>query len=258
LLNSDKFQEWITENKQILFCLSILKVGKTIIISIIIDDLCTKFQNDADIGIVYLYCNFRRQHEQTPADLLASLLKQLVQEQSIPESMTCLYERHKGKRTRPSFNEISKALHSVMANHSKTFITIDALDKCEISDRDRKKFLLEIFNLRIKIGTNLFAIIQFIPKITKKFERNILLKIRASKEDVRKYLDNHILRLPLFVSRSLDLQKEIKTEIIKIVNSKYASSHTIIIDQIQLTFFQISSRTALSELANRKEIAKNY
>jgi hypothetical protein len=55
LLNSDEFQEWLTTNKQTLFCPGIPGAGKTMITSIVIDDLYTKFQNDASVGMAYLY-----------------------------------------------------------------------------------------------------------------------------------------------------------------------------------------------------------
>jgi hypothetical protein len=78
--------------------------------------LYTKFQDNTSIGIAYLYCNFRRQHEQKPADLLVSLLKQLIQQRpSVPENVKSLYHRHMDKRTRPSLEEISKVLHSIVA-----------------------------------------------------------------------------------------------------------------------------------------------
>ena len=55
------------------------------------------------------------------------------------------------------------------------------------------------------------------PEVTKKFEGSITLEIRASEEDVRRYLDGHMFRLPGFVSRSTDLQEEIKTGIVLLV-----------------------------------------
>jgi hypothetical protein len=54
--------------------------------AIVVDDLYTRFQSDASIGIAYLYCDTQRQHEQKIEDLLATLLKQLAQKQSsIPD-----------------------------------------------------------------------------------------------------------------------------------------------------------------------------
>ena len=48
------------------------------ITSIVVDNLCTRFENDGNVGIAYLFRNFRQQQDQKPADLLASLLGQLV------------------------------------------------------------------------------------------------------------------------------------------------------------------------------------
>jgi hypothetical protein len=231
LLDSDQFLEWLTKDKQTLFCPGMPGAGKTIITSIVVDHLYTKFQNNSDVGIAYLYCNFRYQQEQKPADLLASLLKQLVQEQpSVPESIKSLYKRHKNESTRPSFDEISTTLHSVVADYSRTFIIIDALDEYQISDGGRRWFLSEIFNLQAKTGASFFATSRFIPEIAKEFEGSISLEIRARDEDVRRYLNGHMSQLPSFISRSPDLQDEIKTNIIKAVDGMYVSSHAIIED----------------------------
>jgi predicted ATPase len=222
LLKSNEFQEWVKQSNQTLFCPGIPGAGKTIITSIVVEDLCTRFQNDTSIGIAYVYCNFRLQQEQKPEDLLASLLKQLVQEK--PATPTCvksLYERHKSKRTRPLFEEISKALQSVVADYSKVFIIIDALDECQVSDGGRRRLLSEIFNIQAKTGASLFATSRFIPEIMKEFEESISLEIRASDKDIQRYLDGHMLELPSFVVRNHDLQEEIKTEITKAVDGMY-------------------------------------
>jgi len=201
LLNSHKFQEWLTTNMQTLFCLGMLGASKTMIASIVVDHLCTRFQSDACVGIAYIYCNFRRQYEQKPADLLASLLKQLVQEQSsVPESVKSLYQRHESKRTRPSFGEISKVLHSVVAEYSRMFIIIDALDECQVLNGGRRQFLSEIFSLQTKTRANLFTTSRFIPEITNDFQGSISLEIRASDQDMqeisgRSYIATTVIRL---------------------------------------------------------------
>ncbi|KAH7012983.1 nucleoside phosphorylase domain-containing protein [Ilyonectria destructans] len=103
LLDSPTFQTWLNTDKQTLFCPGIPGAGKTILTSIVIDHLSTRFPKGSNVGIAYLYCNFRRQHEQTIEHFLASLLKQLVQElSSIPKGVKRLYDRHKDKSTRAS------------------------------------------------------------------------------------------------------------------------------------------------------------
>jgi hypothetical protein len=129
-----------------------------------------------------------------------------------------LYDHHKNKQTRASFDEISKTLHSVVSSYSRAFIIVDALDECQISNHDCKRFLSEIFILQAKTGANLFATSRFIPEITKEFEGSVSLEIRASNQDVQRYLDGHMLRLPSFVLHRLDLQEEIKTKIVEAVD----------------------------------------
>lgn len=110
LLESAEFQEWLKIEKKTLFCPGIPGAGKTIVTAIAIDDLNTRVQNDPTVGIAYLYCNFRRRGKQKAEDLLASVLKQLSQERSsLPDSVKALYDHPKDKRTRPSFDEVSRA-----------------------------------------------------------------------------------------------------------------------------------------------------
>jgi hypothetical protein len=148
LLQSTQFQQWLAQSNQTLFCPGIPGAGKTILTSLVVCYLHNKFGNDPTIGIAYLYCNFRQQHEQKSTNLIVSLLKQLVQEQpSIPEIIKKLYNLHKPKQTRPLPNEFLSALHHVTASYSRTFFIIDALDECQVSHEGRDMFLREIFNL---------------------------------------------------------------------------------------------------------------
>lgn len=232
LLDSDEFQRWLNKSRQTLFCPGIPGAGKTMITSIVVDHLNTKFENDISVGVAFLYCNFRRHQVQKPVDLIMSLLKQLAQGRpSVPENVKSLYEKHKDKRTTPSFDEILETLHSVIDNYSRTFIIVDALDECQASGGGRKRVLLEIFSLQAKTGANLFATSRFVPEIMNEFEGSISLEIRASDKDVQRYLDGHMLDLPSFVMRSHDLQEKIKTEIIKAVDGMCVLSYAIIQDQ---------------------------
>jgi hypothetical protein len=105
--------------------------------------------------------------------------------------------------------------------YSRVFIFIDALDECQIAYRT--KLLSELFNLQATCGANLFATSRSIPDITARFHESISLQIRASEDDVRRYLDSHILHLPSVIQRSPDLQEEVKIEILKAVDGMYVS-----------------------------------
>ena len=195
-LASPEYQAWRDGDKQALFCPGIPGAGKTIITAIVIDDLQEQFRGNQSIGIAYIYCNFRRQHEQRADDLLVSLLKQLTHRcSSFPQSVEDLYNRHKKDRTRPSFNEISKTLLSLATEYSRIFIAVDALDECEDSSRDR--MLAEIFALRsrIKISMNIIATSRMNDTIRRRFDGFQLLEIYARDEDIQNYVAMQTKRL---------------------------------------------------------------
>ena len=222
LLHTTEFNTWLDQRNKTLFCSGIPGVGKTILTSIIVDYLCSKYRTNFSVGIAYLYCNFQQQQQQKPEDLLLSLLKQLVQKRApVPESVKTLYECHNRERTRPSFNEILEALKSVAAQYSRALIIVDALDECGISSSERQKFLTAIFNLQDKTKANLFATSRVNDNIAKLFEGALSLHIHARDEDVESYLDGQISLLPSDIVDDA-LRGTIKKEIIRAVDGMYA------------------------------------
>jgi hypothetical protein len=219
-LDSKEFKTWVEADKQILFCPGIPGAGKTILTSIVIEQLINRAENDKTIGVAYIYCNFRRKDDQTTENLLASLLKQLSQSRrSLPQAVTALYDRHSKNRTRPSCDELSKALQSVADLYLKAFIIVDALDELHADGRTR--FLSEILGLQNRSTASVFATSRPIPEITKSFNGSSLREIRANEQDVRTYIDGHLSKLPSFVGQNLNLQEEIKTKIAEVVDGMY-------------------------------------
>ncbi|KAI1426617.1 ankyrin repeat-containing domain protein [Xylaria sp. FL1777] len=212
LLNSTEFQLWMINDNHTLFCPGIPGAGKTILTSVVVDNLHAQFDDNLDVGIAHLYCNFRRADDQKAEDLLASLLKQLVQQRcSLPDTIISLYNLHRKKREKPTFDEILSTLRSIVDMYSRVFIVIDALDECPAYTSSR--LLSEIFILQTACAANIFATSRFIPEIMERFKYGTSLEIRASKQDICAYIDGHMLHLPSFVKRSCELQEEIKTEI---------------------------------------------
>jgi hypothetical protein len=218
LLNSDEFKTWLDGTEKTLFCPGIPGAGKTMLTAIAVEHLQATFENDARVGIAFFYYNFRRQQEQKPVDLIASLLKQLVQQQpSTHESVETLYRRHGVSQTRPSLDEISNTLRSVIAVYSRTYILVDALDECATPNQ----VLDKLFDLQGGTSTSLFATSRHSPEIEKYFDKNVRCEIRASDEDVRRYLNGDMVRLPRCVLQSPSLQETIGTEITKGVDGMY-------------------------------------
>ncbi|CAG9986795.1 unnamed protein product [Clonostachys byssicola] len=222
LLDSEEFCAWVEGKGQGLFCPGIPGAGKTILAAIVVDDLCARFQNKSETCVVFVFCNFRRHPEQRFEDLLATLLKQMIQQQpSIPDDIKQFYSRHKKRRTRFSAEELSRMLQATTKLFSRIFIVIDALDECQKTNGCRKSFIDDMFNLRANHGINLFTTSRFVPEILDAFKIHTSLEIRAHGDDVRRYLSGCMPQLPAFVYRDPSLQDEIKDGIVDSVDGMF-------------------------------------
>ncbi|KAK2744436.1 hypothetical protein FQN55_006763 [Onygenales sp. PD_40] len=212
-LRSRRFQMWRNSKKQTLFCPGIPGSGKSVITSIVIQELIENLEHSGDIGIAYAYCNFQQRYNDT--DLLASLIKQLIQGQrSLPDNVQSLHRTHQRTQTGPSFGEMSTVFQSVAALYSRVFIFIDALDEYQVSATSREKFLEVMFDLQDKHGANLFVTSRFVPDITEAFSASTWLPIEANNQDVEAYVEGHMQGVPSHPCSSEPLLDELKTAIL--------------------------------------------
>ncbi|KAJ6051209.1 hypothetical protein N7499_010572 [Penicillium canescens] len=249
LLESPEFQAWISTPKATLFCPGIPGAGKTIMAAAVIEELNDLHGNNSDVGIAYFYCNYHRPDEEKPANLLASLLRQLAQGQStLPDSLKTLHDQHRRTGTRPTLAEISKALNSVASRLSQLFIVLDALDECEISPLSRDKVLDVIFDLQSKYNLNILATSRFLPDIVERFTGKPSREISASSHDVKRYLEENVASLPRCVLTNPELQKEIITGIIATVDGMFLLAK-LYLDSLIGKKSPKAIRTALAKLS---------
>ncbi|KAI1110175.1 hypothetical protein F5Y14DRAFT_371523 [Nemania sp. NC0429] len=222
LLASDEYQRWVKTEKEALFCPGIPGAGKTIISSIVVDDLLDRQRADESIGVCYVFFNFRRNDEQRFSQLVASLLRQLVQTQStLSESVKLLHGRHERTGTRPSADELLQALYSVVSEYGRVFMVIDALDECQTADDCRGKFISQLLKIVSEREVNVLATSRPIGEIVSRFEGAVTVNIRARDDDIVRYLDGNLSCLPGFVSARVDLWTEIKERIIECVDGMF-------------------------------------
>jgi hypothetical protein len=214
LLESEEYRTWLKDDMQTIFCPGKPGAGKTLMAAIVVDDLYERYKIDSSIGIAYLYCDFKRRHEQRTDDLMAALLKQLAQQhRDIPDTVRAFYDKYKHQSKRPMLDEILELLISVCALYSKVFIILDALDECQERDGCRRRFLSEIIRLQTKAGANILATSRSIPEIEAAFKESMPFRISARVEDVQTYLTARMHQLPSFVLDKPELQNNIKAHI---------------------------------------------
>ncbi|RYP67004.1 hypothetical protein DL771_007500 [Monosporascus sp. 5C6A] len=225
LLDSTEYQAWLKTEGQTLFCPGIPGAGKTILTSVVIEDVASRFRNDATVGIAYLYCNFRRRDKEKAKDLFANLLKQLSKGRtSLPDTVKTLYNDHRGKETRPSFEEVLRALQSVIALYLRVFIIVDALDEAPYEERD--EFLAATFNLqqRTQARVNVFATSRpaVAPHFKEHFEEHMSKEVRAADNDVLTYINGRLstVRRPR-LSKYPDLQDAVRREVVNAADGMF-------------------------------------
>ena len=213
-LDAPETARWINEPRATLFCPGIPGAGKTMIATIAIDHLQKSVQNSSH-GVAYVYCNYKDK-EQDIASILAAIMKQLVQgHSSAIEPAERLHQRHAG-RGRPSLDEIYIALLDVLAYYPSVYIVVDALDECPYATRCL--FLAKLRALKAVQDIRVMATSRFIPDIQDTFKDALNLEVRASNEDVERFVAGQIYKLPRCIQHDASLQEMVQAKIVEAVD----------------------------------------
>ncbi|KAJ7762425.1 ankyrin repeat-containing domain protein [Mycena maculata] len=215
LLEADSFEEWKSSTGGILWCQGMPGAGKTVLLSIVVDHLRTERDCD-NIGVAAIYLNHKETDTHSPSKLVASIWRQLVFRKPIPSTLHKLYETHCEPRTRPSLDEDNVVLRSIISEYSKVFILVDALD--EYPEHHRDVLLHHLSSL----GPTVNLMLTSRPHITIHHvmpnSRLESVEIRATEDDVRKYLNGQIVksfRLSNHIRNSPGLQDVIEEKIVQ-------------------------------------------
>ena len=209
-LNAPELSEWLAKPHATLFCPGIPGAGKTVVSATLVDHLSHMVQDDS-IGIAYIYCNYKSKKDQDASKMLAAILKQLVQGRpSLLEPVKRLHTRHAGKGTRPSLSETVEVLRDTSASYTTIYVVVDALDEYQDDEGARHEFLTRLTDLQINQDVRLMATSRFIPSIMDMFNKSTKLEIRASKQDIQKFIAGQIHRLPKCIQIDPGLQADIQ------------------------------------------------
>jgi len=221
-LDTPEFKRWLQGSDKTLFCPGIPGAGKTMMAAIAIDHLCRTTTLCDTIGVVHLFCNYKAQADQSASSLLAALLKQLVQSRpDVAAPVTRMYDHHSKRRSKPSLDEIFGALQSVCSNYTTVYIVVDALDECADRDVARSRLIAKLRELQTSTDVRLLFTSRFITEITQEFQSNPILKVRASKEDVRRFVAG---QMPRLLKYDEQLKRAIQDKIVEAVDGMYVLS----------------------------------
>ena len=217
LLDSKEYTEWVAsveKSKQTLFCPGIPGAGKTILTSVVVDDLRTRFSDNKTVSLAYIYFDFRTRDTYKIDDIFASLLEQFLSPYSLSSNLISSFvEEKKVTETPRTQLGVSNLLRAAMSVCSELYVVIDALDECQTSNNCLSTFLTELFKLQKEAKVKVFGTSRFVPEVTDRFKDSSSLEISAKPQDIKAYLQGQMAALPNFVQRNFQLQEHIKAVI---------------------------------------------
>ncbi|KAI4215997.1 MAG: hypothetical protein LQ351_001493 [Letrouitia transgressa] len=200
-----------------------------------------------EIGVAYVYCNYKEQDTQNAENLLASIWRQLVHDQAdIGDSVRRQYKKHVGKETRPNLKEVAEELSQEIGRFQKVYVFIDALDEC--TDEQTRETLID----RLYEFSNLCLMVtsRYLDSIARMFENAAMLEIGAHPTDVQRYVTGRIAqggRLSRHVKADATLGKAIEENVVKNADKMFLLAQ-LHMDSLVLKVSQKTIRQALDAL----------
>jgi len=191
----------------------------------VIDKLSDGIDGDS-VSVVYLYCNFQTQKFQAPAQMLASLLRQVVGGlDTIPVEIDLAFKEAKqgfdGRGL--SVSEILKLLAASFGSQGRTFICTDALD--EYAMENRPEFLRLLHSVvRDSPNVRLFATGRLYIQAELEERHSGALQIiifRPVKADIIRYLEMKLLDDPFTKAMNSELKQDIMKVIPEMISEMY-------------------------------------
>ena len=164
----------------------------------------------------YVFCDYKRQDEQTPINLTANITKQLLQHQDLlPETILRIYQRHHKEGTRPDLEEHLEMIGSLVTYWSRFCLVVDALDELASAAQTRQTLISVLHRLQNLHQCNLMIMSRYIPYLASELHQPLCVDIQASPDDIRRYVEGHIANLASCVRKNPELQETIAVAIKK-------------------------------------------
>ena len=151
-----------------------------------------------NIGLAYVYLDYKDQSYQSVSNIVASLLKQLtIRVENSIEALYPLYRQYCENRENLSVSEILESIVLFTGRFSSTFFILDALDEFQ---EDQQLELLRITRQILDNGVSvkLFATSRpHLRGVQEFFEKSPTISIIADMEDLRNYMTRKVEGRPL-------------------------------------------------------------
>jgi len=172
-----------------------------------------------NIAIACVYFNW--QESRTTADIVANVLKQLLERNdTLTKEIKDRYDQFQERReTSLGAKDIVQLLHLEASKISRVFIVLDALDECTGGEISWAKIILELEKI-----PNVSLMITGRPGVERvvlsKCKDMVSLEIRASDDDIRKAIDNELNTTVNIISDAMDDDPTLRNAILDAIVAK--------------------------------------
>ena len=219
LMTTREFTNWMSGAQRTLWCSGAPGVGKTMFASAVVKRLRERFEQVDEVGIAFVYCNYKEAGKQSIANLMTSILHQFLVQISRnsddADDLEKFFAKHGNGDIRPSSSAVLDLLGRSIDRLTKTYLVLDALDEYPM---DWRTALLS--NLQ-SLSPNLSILITSRPNVRPQLKGGVVLKIYARVTDMENYLNERIDDsevLSLYVTGEASLRSFITGTIIKKAN----------------------------------------
>lgn len=178
-LDSADHQTWLSRTGERRLVLGVPGVGKSVLASVVLEDLRNRFSGDTSVGVVGLFCEVYARQEEIMGKVYRSLKQQLDHPAPVESHIS-------------TFDAICKYIASAASRLSRIFLVIDGLDT-SVADFDR--LLLEINHSHPEVS--LLFTSRILPSIEDALPGFSVQELRATDVDLstslRKSFDNIIM-----------------------------------------------------------------
>ena len=108
-------------------------------------------------------------------------------------------------------------LKSSIARLTRVYIIVDALDELGNAGQVRQDFIGRLRLLQDLYHFNLMTTSRYIPSLAQDFQNSLCMDIRASPDDIKKYVRGHISDLANCVRKDNGLQETIAKSVANVV-----------------------------------------
>lgn len=149
-------------------------------------------------GVAHIYFDYKEESRQTPAYVLASLVKQLAyQIPDLPGAIEDLHNKREPEGKRPTIEELYSVLLSTTKSFPHVFLLFDALD--EYNQENKRGELLELFHRMCEPGAGISVFLTSRPHpedIQDSLRDATRIEILAKEDDIRTYIREKINKSP--------------------------------------------------------------